>query len=214
MVFAVIGDVVGSRQATDQRHMLEEIAADLEWVNSRVEPVQVLAPTVGDEFQGVYSSLGAALDSTLLLRLRRFVTEPDLPTGLRFGIGEGEVVQAPVAEPPYGQSGTAWWKAREAIDRIEGNAGRNKWPRSAQTAFSGSDPGLEAAVNAFLLTRDALLARADRSDARICLGLFLGESQREVADDLGVTQPAVAQRSADKGWHAVWQAHTLFEGES
>ncbi len=74
--------------------MLEEIAADLEWVNSQVEAVQVLAPTVGDEFQAVYSSLGAALDSTLLLRLRRFVTEPDLPAGLRFGIGEGEVVQA------------------------------------------------------------------------------------------------------------------------
>ena len=69
-------------------------------------------------------------------------------------------------------------------------------------------------MNAFLLTRDALFARADRSDARICLGLFLGESQRVVAEDLGVTQPAVAQRSADKGWHAVWQAHALFGGQS
>ncbi len=214
MVFAIIGDVVGSRQATDQRHMLEEIAADLEWVNSRVEPVQALAPTVGDEFQGVYSSLGAALDSTLLLRLRRFVTEPDLPTGLRFGIGEGEVVQATVAEPPYGQSGTAWWKAREAIDRIEGNAGRNKWPRSRANRLLWVRYRSRSSGERVPLTRDALLARADRSDARICLGLFLGESQREVADDLGVTQPAVAQRSADKGWHAVWQAHTLFEGES
>jgi hypothetical protein len=173
-----------------------------------------LAPTIGDEFQGVYSSLGAALDATLLLRLRRFVAKPDLPAGLRFGIGEGDVVQSPVAEPPYGQSGTAWWKAREAIDRIEGNAARNRWPRSARTAYAGSDTAFESVVNAFLLTRDALLARADRSDARICLGLFLGESQREVAEDLGVTQPAVAQRSADKGWHAVWQAHALFRGES
>jgi SatD family (SatD) len=214
MVHAVIGDIVGSRQASDQRHLLEDLAAELEWVNSQVEAVQALAPTIGDEFQGVYSSLRAALDATLLLRLRRFVAKPDLPAGLRFGIGEGEVVQAPVAEPPYGQSGTAWWKAREAIDRIEANAARNRWPRSAQTAFAGSDAAFESAVNAFLLTRDALLARADRSDARICLGLFLGESQREVAEDLGVTQPAVAQRSADKGWHAVWQAHALFGGES
>jgi hypothetical protein len=194
--------------------LLEDLAAELEWVNLQVEAVQALAPTIGDEFQGVYSSLRAALDATLLLRLRRFVAKPDLPAGLRFGIGEGEFVQAPVAEPPYGQSGTAWWKAREAIDRIEANAVRNRWPRSAQTAFAGSDAAFESAVNAFLLTRDALLARADRSDARICLGLFLGESQREVAEDLGVTQPAVAQRSADKGWHAVWQAHALFGGES
>jgi hypothetical protein len=214
MVHAVIGDVVGSRQASDQLHLLEDLAAELEWVNSHVEAVQALAPTIGDEFQGVYSSLRAALDATLLLRLRRFVAKPDLSAGLKFGIGEGEVVQAPVAEPPYGQSGTAWWKAREAIDRIEANAPRNRWPRSAQTAFAGSDAAFESAVNAFLLTRDALLARADRSDARICLGLFLGESQREVAEDLGVTQPAVAQRSADKGWHAVWQAHALFAAES
>jgi hypothetical protein len=214
MVHAVIGDVVGSRQASDQRHLLEDLATELDWVNSQVEAVQALAQTIGDEFQGVYSTLAAALDATLLLRLRRFIADSRSPAGLRFGIGEGEIVQAPVAEPPYGQSGTAWWKAREAIDRIEGNATRNRWPRSAQTAFAGSEPAFEAAVNAFLLTRDALLARADRSDARICLGLFLGESQREVAEDLGVTQPAVAQRSADKGWHAVWHAHSLFGGGS
>ena len=110
MVYAVIGDVVESRQASDQRHMLEGLAADLDWVNSQVEAVQALAPTVGDEFQAVYLSLGAALDATLLLRLRRTIADQDLPAGLRFGIGEGEIVQAQVADPPYGQSGTAWWK--------------------------------------------------------------------------------------------------------
>ena len=212
MVYAVIGDVVGSRQASDQRHMLEDLAADLDWVNSQVEAVQALAPTVGDEFQGCTPRWGQR--STRLCCYGCGGSSPNRTCRRDSGSASAK---ARSSRPRWRSRPTAraaphGGRRAEAIDRIEGNAARNRWPRSAQTAFAGSDRGLEAAVNAFLLTRDALLARADRSDARICLGLFLGESQREVAEDLGVTQPAVAQRSADKGWHAVWQAHALFEG--
>jgi hypothetical protein len=207
MPVALVGDVMRSRGALDQRAMLESVAAILGWVNQHLGAEQPLSPTVGDEFQGVFRDLEAALDASLLLRLRALRPESGPSVEFRMGLGAGEIVQSEVAEAPYGQSGSAWWAARAAIDHLEQVAGRSRWPRSLRTAFRGSTADQERLVNAFLLCRDQVVGSMDERDARICLGLFLGRTQSEMAAELGVTQPAVAQRAAERGLYAVWRAH-------
>src|SRR3989337_2350227 len=81
----LIGDVVGSRLIADRsaqhrvlNRALRDIAADA------IDPP---AFTVGDEFQGSYHTVGAAIDAALAMRL---AVAPDID--VRFGIGWGSVM--------------------------------------------------------------------------------------------------------------------------
>ena len=77
-------------------------------------------------------------------------------------------------------------------------------------AFSGDDATLSSSINAYLLCRDALLARMDEKDARIVLGLLRGENQTSIAKALGITQSAVAQRLSRNGGYAILRADQVW----
>ncbi|MGV0804036.1 SatD family protein, partial [Mycolicibacterium elephantis] len=63
--------------------------------------------TVGDEFQGSYRTVGAAIEAALAIRL---AVAPEID--VRFGIGWGAVT---VLDAGTGiQDGPGWWTAREA----------------------------------------------------------------------------------------------------
>ncbi|MGA8046476.1 MAG: SatD family protein, partial [Dermatophilaceae bacterium] len=84
----VVGDLVGSRDAADRRALHAALLDALERVNDEladevVDPVRI---TVGDEFQGRFVSVGAAVQASMLLRLA-LMPEADV----RFGLGWGQV---------------------------------------------------------------------------------------------------------------------------
>ncbi|WP_231997728.1 SatD family protein, partial [Mycobacterium sp. 1165196.3] len=102
----LIGDVVGSRRATDRSKLHGSLAAALRHVAA--EAIGPPAFTVGDEFQGSYPTVGSAIDAALTLRL---AVGPDID--VRFGIGWGSVT---ILDAAAGiQDGPGWWTAREAI---------------------------------------------------------------------------------------------------
>jgi len=197
-----VADVVRSRTHQDQAALITALTDTLSWVNQRAPGVQPLAVTVGDEFQGAYGDLASALDAALLTRLN-LGTRYDV----RFGVGWGEISSFDPERAPMAQSGSAWWAARSAIDRVKEAGSKRHWPRSARTLVAGAGDPLEGAVNAFLLCRDALLGRMDDRDLRITLGLFLGQRQADIAAELEITQPSVARRQMENGASAVYQAH-------
>jgi len=107
---AVILDLIGSRRLSDRALAQRQLTDAADRVNSLVTPVQPIAATVGDEFQGLFADAASAFEATLLMRLW-------LPEGLdcRFGIGAGSY--RTIATTPHGiHDGSAWWSAREAID--------------------------------------------------------------------------------------------------
>jgi hypothetical protein len=202
---AVIGDVIGSRSAPDQTELLDAVAEALEWANRQVPAAQPLRPTVGDEFQGAFAALPSALLATLLLRLRLWER-----CEVRFGVGRGEITRS--ARPEAGQSGSAWWNARLAIDHVVSiESGRKGFPDGIRTSLVGGQPDMTAAVNAFLVSRDQILARMDAKDARIALALFTNETQSVVARDLGITQSTVSMRQRRNGPSALYRAHLALE---
>src|SRR6478672_8453505 len=80
----VIGDVVGSRRVSDRPALHRNVAAALRRIaEGSVDPP---AFTVGDEFQGSYPSVGAAIQAALTVRL---LLAPEID--VRFGIGWGAV---------------------------------------------------------------------------------------------------------------------------
>ena len=192
----VIGDVVASRATADRAELHQRLDAALEAVNQELAPPVPLRVTVGDEFQGGFETVGRALSATLRLRVLL------LPrTDLRHGIGWGPT--ALLSEAPRVEDGPGWWAAREAIEAVAGKrvAGQLRTAyRRAPGAEDGPDP---TAVNAALVTRDALLAAASSRSVGVLRGLLAGMSQKEIAEVHGISPSAVSQRIRRDGLDAI-----------
>ncbi len=197
-VGAVIGDVVGSRTATDRGTLHARLTDALTATTpvDRVRPgcLEPFGVTVGDEFQGTFDTVGAALDACLAVRLR-LLPEVDV----RFGVGWGPVT---VLDAERGtQDGPGWWAARAAIDAVR-RSERTAATRLVRTAYRRADDiegPPEPAVAAALLCRDHLLGSLDDRSREVVTGLMAGRTQSEIAETLGISGSAVSQRVRTDG---------------
>lgn len=185
---ALLGDLVDSRAAPDRVASHHIVMETLDQVNDRVTPVDPLRPTVGDEFQGVYATLGQALAASFEIRLR---LSPDIP--VRFGIGRGEVRSI---DPARGiQDGSAWWSARSAINDTEGRAAKGQTRFARSTFVSVTDDGsYVTTVQTSLDLVDYLFWTLKPKDYEIVRSLRAGRTQSEIAMQLGGTQQAISER--------------------
>lgn len=182
----LIGDIVASRRAPDRSVLHQTVAAVLRTA-SATDPPRF---TVGDEFQGSYPTVGAAIDTAFTVRL---ALAPEID--VRFGIGWGEVT---ILDDGI-QDGPGWWAAREAIEWVSA-AQRQPGLAAARTAFRGSPDGPEPdAVNAALLCRDQLLESMDGRSIRLLRGLLQHQTKKELAAMEGISASAVSQRAARDG---------------
>ena len=129
--FAVLGDIVGSRAHDERASLQDQLRSALRSANGVLPAIQELVPTIGDEFQGLYRDLPAALEATLLVRVT-LIGRADV----RFGVGAGDLVLEPGPESPFGQDGPAWWAARDAIGRAAPSARRRESPQGLRTVFA------------------------------------------------------------------------------
>ena len=187
----LIGDVVGSRRVADRSAAPPMVNRALRDVDGRA--IDPPAFTVGDEFQGSYPTVGAAIDAALAIRL---AVAPDLD--IRFGIGWGAVT---VLDPVAGiQDGPGWWAAREAI---EWTAATQRQPglTLVRTAFRAAAETRQDtdAVNAALMCRDHLLGSLDERSLRIVKGLLTDQTKKDIAAAEGVSPSAVSQRAGRDG---------------
>jgi SatD family (SatD) len=188
----LIGDVVHSRDHGDRRRLQRSVSGILDWANAWTAPTQSLETSIGDEFQGGFTSVAAAAQASLLVRLKLLVDEPG--ADCRFGLGHGVVSVFDATRSPVSQDGPGWWSAREAILRAKTLADN---PRTSfvRTCFvSGVGPEDHAAmVESFLFSRDAMVDRMTARQRRLLLGTLLGRTQADLAVDEGITQSAVSQ---------------------
>jgi DNA-binding transcriptional LysR family regulator len=194
----LIGDLIGSRRAHDRDNLHMRLARALSEVNEHCAPTTPLRITVGDEFQGAFATVGAALQATLRLRLA-MLPEFDL----RHGLGWGAV--RVLEREPRVEDGPGWWVARDAITAVHAAANRPS-TRDRRTAYLRAD-GLDgpdpAAIEALLVLRDSALARLSPRSLTVLRDLMSGSSQREVAERLGVSGSAVSQRVRSDGLAAL-----------
>lgn len=187
----LIGDVVDSRGADDRGVLHRVLTKALNAIAHGA--IDTPAFTVGDEFQGSYPTVGAAISAALMLRL-------DVAPGIdiRFGIGWGE---ATVLDRVTGvQDGPGWWAAREAIEWTA-TAQRHAGLAAVRTTYRTGEPaGPPAdAINAALMCRDHMLGSLDERSIRILRGLVSDRSKRELAAAEGISASAVSQRAARDG---------------
>lgn len=203
----LIGDVVDSREAGDRTRLHTRLGQVLDQFNASADPQTPLRITVGDEYQGAFATVGAALAATLRLRLA-LLPEYDV----RHGIGWGAVTV--LQEEPRVEDGPGWWAAREAIDAVK-RAEERPATRRRRTAYrpaertAGPEP---AAVEAALMLRDQLVGGLSDRSVSVLRGLLGGSTQREIADGLGITDSAVSQRVRADGLAVVVAAEELMKG--
>jgi hypothetical protein len=208
MSTVVIADIIGSRRLADRaqaQRVLEQTIARIEAEHPLAD--RPLTATVGDELQAVYPGLEAALGSLLLLQLA-------LPDGVecRFGIGLGPVKAVPSGEREL-TDGPGWWAARAAIDRVHALQQRaapsaRTWVSVAEGEDNADMRSSAAFANAYLLTRDQLVAAMSERTRRLVYGRCLGRTQRELAAAEGITQSAVSQALAGAGAGAILEGFT------
>jgi hypothetical protein len=198
----VIGDVIGSRRRANQVQLMAQLEAVLDWTNDRVSAEQPLRLSVGDEFQGAYRELSQALLATLFVTLKLFGT-----IQCRFGIAWGPVEVQDRERAPTGQSGVAWWLAREAIEDAAKAPSRQKWPSSLRTAFRSDGTAPDQLLSSFLLCRDQVISQLDANDAWMTLALFDGSLQVEMATHLNLAQSTVSSHLRHHGPYTLLRAH-------
>ncbi len=188
---ALIGDVVGSRRAADRSQLHRVVTKALHRVAAgAIDPP---AFTVGDEFQGSYPTVGAAIDAALSLRL---AVGPEID--IRFGVGWGTVT---ILDADAGiQDGPGWWAARDAIQQTA-EAQRQPGFTLVRTTFRAADHSRNdvGAINAALLCRDHLLGSLDERSLRIVKGLMNSKTKKQLAAEEGISASAVSQRAGRDG---------------
>lgn len=190
---AIIGDIVESKEAVD-RDALQRLFVDvLAVVNKTTTPHTELRITRGDEFEGSYPSIADAWDATLRLRLLMKQRGHDL----WLSVAWGEITALAESPDPAVQDGPAWWAARSALTELK-QASRQKSPDNRRTIFTTEGPGASLLSSATIL-RDEILAKLDKSDAAITLGLLDGATQASIAAELGVTAGVVSRRAHRNG---------------
>ncbi|MDQ4215867.1 SatD family protein [Microbacterium sp. ASV81] len=217
MDVAVIADIVGSRRLPDRseaQRTFERVVAQAEFdLPLAVEPLQA---TAGDELQGRYATLDAALASLLLVQLA-------LPAGheLRFGIGVGAIRAIDgggSGAAPRLQDGPAWWAARAAIDTVHARQQRavptsRIWIVGAPEEDARMHTTIDVA-NAYALARDELVMRMSPRERRLVYGRSLGRTQAELAGDEGISQSAVSQALASAGAASVVLGFEALQGRA
>jgi hypothetical protein len=207
----LIGDLIGSRGSVDRQALHARFEGALDAVNAAFSPPTPMRMQAGDECQGVFASLGDALSATLLVRLAL------LPEGdIRHGIGRGDVEV--LGTSPRVEDGPGWWAARAAIERVEQAESRAAM-RTLRTAYvedvsatAGDRIPDEAAVNACLLLRDELVTGLSERSLSVLRGLLAGQTQRDLAEELGISPSAVSQRVRADGLGTILAAHELMGG--
>jgi len=187
----LIGDVVGSRSVADRagvHRLMNQALRDV--ATGAIDPP---AFTVGDEFQGAFSSVGLAIDAALSLRL---AVAPEID--VRFGLGWGGVTM--LDETAGIQDGPGWWAAREAIEWTA-TAQRQPGLALVRTSFrvAGEARADVDAINAALICRDHLLGSLDDRSTRIVKALLRNRTKKDIATTEGISPSAVSQRAGRDG---------------
>jgi hypothetical protein len=195
---ALLGDVIASRHSGDREELQHMLDDAMSRGNAAGQPVQPLRMTIGDEFQGLFGNVAEAISASLQIRMTLRPT-----VDVRIGIGWGTLDLVP-QDPPFGQDGPCWWRAREAIEEVKKSESSNSVPRSVRTLVRTGESSDEL-INAYLVSRDHITAGWDEVDVEIARLFRDGVNQTKISEQVGLSQSSVSRRLQSHGILTVLQ---------
>ncbi|WP_455951321.1 SatD family protein [Arcanobacterium haemolyticum] len=187
---AVIGDMVDSRgvNRVSSHHALTDSLARVD-----AGSVQSLHPTVGDEIQGVFATIGDAFRAMHQCRIELMIRGADI----RWGIGYGEIV---TIDPKLDiQDGSGWWNAREALNQLVSVEEKAGWS-NIRTYFYMEEKE-RSSFGQWILPLshmiDVHMTRLNPSTSTTLRGVLRGDSNQQVARRLKISPAANSMRVND-----------------
>lgn len=178
--FALIGDIVESRQLDDRADVQRRLEAELEALNVHPVAEATAAPlrlTAGDEVQGLLTTAEPVV--TILARI-----EDNLhPARMVWGLGRG-TLSTDLKEDVATLDGSCFHRARSALSAARHD---EAWLRA-----EGFGAPHDEVLNALFRLMGAIRSRWTEVQARYVREVR-GRLQREVAERLGVSEPAVSK---------------------
>ncbi|MBG0785557.1 MAG: hypothetical protein H0S79_10690 [Anaerolineaceae bacterium] len=179
----VIGDIISSRKVekrNDLQNKLLEVFDDLNTSNNKNHLVSPYTITLGDEFQAVYQRA----DDLFLDSIR--ILEKAYPQKIRFSFGIGEISTELNRKQSIGMDGSAFYRAREGIEKLKDQRGNFKFNVSGL-----EDPELECLFNNFLSIFSNLLEGWNWNRYYVLSSIMAGKAVKEIAKELKLTETAV-----------------------
>ena len=183
--FILMGDVIGSR-GFDATKLGRQLMSLLSACNGDLK-TEILSPyttTLGDEFQGIATSLHAAAKCIFYLEETRIKNKYDF--GVRYVAHYGEIQTSITTEIAYGMMGPGLTKARALLTD----------KRRGQPRFYFDLPDKRLAENLTRLCRviDGLTDRWDRQDYSLISDMLSDQNNEEVAAKHGKNRSQIGKR--------------------
>lgn len=193
--FALSGDLVGSRELKDRSAVQRRLLATLERLNHDLAPRLIAAPlrvTHGDGVQGLLRRTGAAAIVDIVVGIEDALH----PASMTWGVGRGTLT-TDLHDDVAVLDGPCFHRARRALDAARHDA---VWLRS-----EGLGGPHDVVLGALFGLMGAVRSRWTDVQARYVREVR-GRLQREVAERLGVSEPAVSKGLAAARFAALEEA--------
>lgn len=196
---AIIGDIIESKKLVDRYEWQKKLSTVLESVNTRYTSSisSRFMITLGDEFQGLLH------DGSHVMEIIEFIQIEMYPLQIRFGIGIGKIETEINQLIPFGADGSAYHNARKMIDELKKTEKKNKASdTNIMISSDGDYSETETLLNTILSLCTAIKQRWTDRQREIAFDCLInGENQREAAQRLNISQPAVQKHLASADYY-------------
>lgn len=198
---AMIGDIIGSRKLSDRNEAQLKLQEVLDLVNEKYGEyiLSNFTITIGDEMQGLLKPNAPVYD--ILVN----ILEENYPVKIRFGLGLGRLTTDNInREMSIGMDGPAFYLAREAIEKAHKQKGYS-------IVFKSEihDSTKEEEINVTLGLLSIIRNLWNERFLSIIKLLRVGMKQKDIADELGVSQPYISELVNKSYWKEVLSSERI-----
>ncbi len=195
MYCSLIGDIIDSRILASRGEVQKKLSDILVQLNDEYKNniKAKLTITIGDEFQGLFSSTNSVLKIIKYIKLNMY------PVKFRFGVGIGSIETDIVSEFAIGADGPAYHNAREALDEIKLSKTKYSQPvQDTKIQMKSYDSQANISLINAGLSACALIESSWTEKQRDVINLMQKEkiSQRGLAEKLNMQPAAIQKRLA------------------
>lgn len=201
---AIIGDIVSSKQLNQRFEIQKKLKIVLDDINDLYskEIASKFMITLGDEFQGLLKCGNHVIHIISEIEAKMY------PVKIRFGIGLGEITTDINPDIPLGADGPAYHYARNAIEYLKENEKKSK-ALKADIKIVTKDVNDSAIIliNSILSLGNVIKSKwTNRQREVIYDYLKHADSQKKVAERLGITQSSVQKSLAGSDYYSYKEA--------
>lgn len=195
--FAIIGDIINSRELSSRKQVQDKLEATLNQLNQKYKSqiVSQFSITLGDEFQGLLTVEAPVFQ--MIDEIRQTMA----PVDIRFGVGLGDMKTDINPRESLGADGPAYWNARAAIDHVhqKDDYGYTQLAVGLESEMQTRQLNALLAVTEFM-RKTWTASQFDTFNALLSLNIYTEKfKQRDVAKELNMTDNDLSKRLKSSG---------------